>query len=259
MDTINNEEFVEDIAAAPAAGAGLTRRAFVRGLFVAAGGAGLGMTAFHLPGAAAQAVAGDAEKPTLYLVATAHNDTQWNWTVQHTIAHCIPDTMRPNWELFEKYPDYNFNYEGVIHYMWFKEYHPEEWPELQDWVRKGRWKLSGSWINAVDVERPSPESLFRQALYGQQFFRREFGQVSRDIYLPDCFGFPYSLPTIGRHSGLHRFSTQKFRLGRLVARRRSPWALGRPRTAPNWSSSLRPGAYGHKIRSDVAARPRLDQ
>ena len=240
----------------PAAEKKLTRRAFVKGALVVASGAGLGLTPFRLPGAEAQAdITGSTEKPTLYMIATAHNDTQWNWTVQHTIAHCIPDTMRPNWQLFEKYPAYTFNYEGVIHYMWFKEYHPEDWAELQSWVKKGRWKLSGSWINAVDVIVPSPESLFRQALYGQQFFRREFGRVSRDIYLPDCFGFPYSLPSIGRHSGLQSFSTQKFALwgGWFPA----PFSVGRWE-GPDGAelvTALRPGGYGARLRSDVALDP----
>ena len=232
----------------------VTRRAFLQGALVVVSATGLGLTRLPLPEAAAQGVAPTGVKPTIYLIATAHNDTQWNWTVQHTIRDCIPATMRPNWELFAKYPDYNFNYEGVIHYMFFKEYHPDEWPELQEWVRKGRWKLSGSWINAVDVCNPSAESLFRQALYGQQFFRREFGQVSRDIYLPDCFGFPYSLPTIGRHSGLFAFSTQKLSWGGWID---APFDVGRWE-GPDGSeivSALRPGAYTTRIRADVATDP----
>ena len=251
-----SEELTPDHTPAPTAA--LTRRAFIQGALVVVGATatGGGLTRLPLPAASAQAAGEDIVKPTIYLVATAHNDTQWNWTVQHTIRDCIPATMRPNWELFEKYPDYNFNYEGVIHYMFFKEYHPDEWPELQEWVRKGRWKLSGSWINAVDVCNPSAESLFRQALYGQQFFRREFGQVSRDIYLPDCFGFPYSLPTIGRHSGLQSFSTQKFDL--WGGWRPTPFDVGRWE-GPDGSelvSALKPGAYTTRIRADVARDPR---
>ena len=56
---------------------------------------------------------------------------------------------------------------------------------------------------------PSPESLMRQALYGKRFFRQEFGKVANDIYLPDCFGFGFALPSIAAHSGLSAFSTQK--------------------------------------------------
>jgi hypothetical protein len=37
--------------------------------------------------------------------------------------------------------------------------------------------LAGSWIDAVDPNMPSPESLFRQALYAQRFFRQEFNRA----------------------------------------------------------------------------------
>ncbi len=233
----------------------MTRRAFVKGTLLIAGGAGFGRAGLRRAGGAPAFSAASTDKPTLYMVATSHIDSQWNWTVQHVIAHCIPNTMQPNWALFEKYPAYNFNFEGVIHYMWFKEYHPEAWPELQSWVKKVRWKLSGSWINAVDVVNPSPESLFRQALYGQQFFRQEFGQVSSDIYLPDCFGFPYSLPTIGRHSGLTSFSTQKFDLwGGWF---RTPFSVGRWEGADGSQlvTALKPGAYNHDVHTDAATSP----
>lgn len=94
----------------------LTRRAFVKGVLVVVGASATGLIRLPLPTSAQEAAGAQSVKPTLYLIATAHNDTQWNWTVQHTIRDCIPATMRPNWELFLKYPDYNFNYEGVIHY-----------------------------------------------------------------------------------------------------------------------------------------------
>ncbi|HVH55856.1 MAG TPA: glycoside hydrolase family 38 C-terminal domain-containing protein [Vicinamibacterales bacterium] len=159
---------------------------------------------------------------TIYVVSTAHLDSQWNWTVQDTIRDFVPKTFYTNFELFEKYPNYIFNWEGAIHYMWFKEYFPDDWTRVQKYVADGRWRVSGSWINAVDVNMPSPESLFRHALYGQRFFREEFKKVSRDIYLPDCFGFPFSLPAIARASGLNSFSTQKLTWGRPI-----PFPVGR--------------------------------
>src|SRR5690349_10351387 len=161
-------------------------------------------------------------KPILYLVATAHLDTQWNWTVQDTIRQFIPNTFHTNFKFIDQYPHYTFNYEGAIHYMWFKEYHPDEWATLQKYVASGRWRLAGSWINAVDTNMPSPESLMRQALYGKRFFRQEFKKVSNDIYLPDCFGFGFALPSIAAHSGLSAFSTQKLTWGRPI-----PFAVGR--------------------------------
>ena len=70
-----------------------------------------------------------AAKPTLYIVSNSHLDTQWNWTVQDTIRLFVPPTFLDNFTLFERIPDYVFNYEGVIHYMWFKEYYPEQWAD----------------------------------------------------------------------------------------------------------------------------------
>jgi hypothetical protein len=56
---------------------------------------------------------------------------------------------------------------------------------------------------------PSAESVLRQILYGNQFFRHEFGKASPEYMLPDCFGFPTSLPSILAYAGIKGFSTQK--------------------------------------------------
>src|SRR5919109_1568803 len=73
-------------------------------------------------------------KPVLYVVGTSHLDSQWNWTVQDSIRSFVPATFFENFKRFERYPNYKFNYEGAIHYMWFKEYHPEAWPTLKNYV-----------------------------------------------------------------------------------------------------------------------------
>jgi alpha-mannosidase len=206
-------------------------------------------------GAARSQEPGAAQKPTLYLVSNSHLDTQWNWTVQDTIRELVPPTFFDNFKLFERFPSYTFNYEGAIHYMWFKEYFPEAWPTLQKYVASGRWRLAGSWVNAADTHVPSPESLMRQALYGKRFYRQEFGTVSQDIYLPDCFGFGFALPSIGAHSGLTAFSTQKLSWG---AARPAPFAVGRW-TGVDGSSlvaSLRGGDYTTRLRSDVSTDPK---
>ncbi len=196
-----------------------------------------------------------AARPTLYLVSNSHLDTQWNWTVQDTIRQFVPSTFFDNFALVDRFPDYTFNFEGAIHYMWFKEYHPDAWPRLQKYVADGRWRLSGSWVNAVDTNVPSPEALFRQALYGKRFFRREFGRVPLDIYLPDCFGFGFALPSIGAHSGLIAFSTQKLSWG---AARPTPFAVGQWKGPDGQAlvASLRAGDYVAEVRSDLSNDPK---
>jgi alpha-mannosidase len=192
---------------------------------------------------------------TLYIASNSHLDTQWNWTVQDTIRMYVPATFFENFKLFERYPDYVFNYEGAIHYMWFKEYYPEQWVTLRKYVGSGQWKLAGSWINAADPNVPSPEALMRQALYGKRFYRQQFGQASQDIYLPDCFGFGFALPSIGAHSGLKAFSTQKLAWGGAIP---TPFAVGLWQGADGSSlvASIRGGDYVSAIRSDVSTDPK---
>jgi alpha-mannosidase len=194
-------------------------------------------------------------KPALYVIGTAHLDSQWNWTVQDTIRQYVAPTFLDNFKLFERFPRYVFNYEGAIHYMWFKEYYPDAWPLLQKYVADGRWRLSGSWINAADVNVPSPESLMRQALYGKRFFRREFNRVSQDVYLPDCFGFGFALPSIAAHSGLSAFSTQKLTWGSSVP---IPFPIGRWKGVDGNDvvAALNPRDYVTRIRSDISTDPK---
>ena len=144
-----------------------------------------------------------------YLVSNAHLDSQWNWDVQTTISQYIPKTLFRNLTLIGKYPDYVFNCEAGIKYAWMKEYYPEDFERLREAVAAGRWHISGSSWEASDANVPSPESLTRNILMGQRFYQEEFGTVSTDIFLPDCFGFGLHLPAIAAHCGLIGFSTQK--------------------------------------------------
>jgi alpha-mannosidase len=149
----------------------------------------------------------------LYVVSTSHLDTQWRWTFQDTIHRYIPATLRENFELFEKFPTYKFSFEGAIRYMMAKEYYPEDYETLKKYIAEDRWCLSGSVIDTGDTNTVSPESLIRQILYGNGFFRKEFGKVSRDLLLPDCFGFSWVLPSVAHHCGLKGFSTSKLEWG----------------------------------------------
>lgn len=144
-----------------------------------------------------------------YMISNAHFDSQWNWDVQTSIDVYIRNTMVQNFWLLERYPDYVFNFEGGVKYSWMKEYYPEMYGQVKEWIRRGRWNVCGSTWDATDPNIPSPESFLRNILLGQQFYREEFGVRSNDIFLPDCFGFGYTLPTIAAHAGLIGFSTQK--------------------------------------------------
>lgn len=190
----------------------------------------------------------------LYAVGYAHLDTQWRWDFPTTIRHYIPATLNDNFALFEKYPNYVFNFTGSIRYQMMQEYYPEEFQRLREYVRAGRWHVVGSSVDEGDVNVPSAESIIRQVLYGNRYFRQAFDKSPVDFMLPDCFGFPASLPSIFAHCGLKGFVTQKLTWGS---------AVGVPFNVGFWEgpdgqgvvAALNPGPYVHRVRSDMSRHP----
>lgn len=145
----------------------------------------------------------------LYTIGYSHLDTEWNWEYPTTINEYIKTTMEDNFKLLEKYPDYIFNFTGSRRYNMMKEYYPESYKKVCDYIKQGRWFVSGSSVDEGEVNISSSESVIRQVLYGNLFFKREFNKQSVDYMLPDCFGFVATLPSVWNHAGLLGFSTQK--------------------------------------------------
>ena len=151
----------------------------------------------------------DLTKPTLFIVPYSHLDDMWRWSYPQTIRDFLKNTLDENFAAFEEYPHFRFNWSGASRYAMIKEYYPERYKELKEWIAAGRWFPSGSsWVEN-DTNVPSTESIIRQILVGRKFFWDEFGKESFEFMLPDCFGFSYSLPSVLSHCGIRGFSTQK--------------------------------------------------
>lgn len=190
----------------------------------------------------------------LYCVGYAHLDTQWRWDFCTTIDRYIRDTLEQNFDRFEAFPGYVFNFTGSVRYEMMKEYYPELYAQLKEHVAAGRWFVSGSSVDEGDVNVPSAEAIIRQVLYGNEFFRREFGKESLDFMLPDCFGFPASMPSIWAHCGLLGFSTQKLTWGSAVG---IPFKIG-VWEGPDGKSIIAafdPGPYVGAIKGRVDTNP----
>jgi alpha-mannosidase len=188
----------------------------------------------------------------LYEVGYSHLDTQWRWTYPQVIREFIPNTVHENLPLFEKYPHYVFNWSGANRYRLMQEYHPDDFAKVREWVAKGRWFPAGSSWEENDVNVPSTESLVRQILFGHEYFMKEFGRESCEYLLPDCFGFPASLPSVLAHCGLRGFSTQKLTWGSAVG---VPFNVG-VWEGPDGQSviaAFNPGAYIAKVTNDLSA------
>ena len=167
-------------------------------------------------------------QPKAYLVSDAHLDTQWNWDIQTTIKEYVWNTIDQNLKLLDKYPNYVFNFEGGIKYAWMKEYFPREYELMKKHIADGRWHICGASWDATDAIVPSIESAIRNVMLGQEFYRNEFGVESTDIFLPDCFGFGWTLPTIASHCGLIGFSSQKlgWRQNAFHGDKKYPYTVG---------------------------------
>jgi len=68
-----------------------------------------------------------------------------------------------------------------------------------------------------DCNIPNGESLVRQFLFGKRYFRRELASDPQTAWLPDCFGFCYSLPQIMKECGIRRFVTTKLSWNQFTA------------------------------------------
>ncbi|MBQ8766026.1 MAG: hypothetical protein IJZ16_04420 [Clostridia bacterium] len=152
-------------------------------------------------------------KKRIYTIANAHLDTIWSWDFETTVGKYIYNTLNENFKRFEKYPEYKFNFEGSYRYELIKEYYPQMWEKMKSYIAQGRWNVCGSAFENGDVNVPSPEALFRNILLGNEYFEKNFGKRSCDIFLPDCFGFGYALPSIMHHANLKGFTTQKLTWG----------------------------------------------
>lgn len=204
------------------------------------------------------------KQPALYVVGYAHLDTEWRWEYPQVIREYLPSTMHDNFKLFEKYPHYIFNFSGANRYRLMKEYYPADFEKVKEYVKKGRWFAAGSSMEEGDVNTPSAETIIRQILYGNRWFRKEFGKASAEYMLPDCFGFPASLPTILAHSGVKGFSTQKLVWGSSApgggpeSREQTP--EGTPFNVGVWIgpdgesvlAGLNPGSYSAGIDTDLS-------
>lgn len=220
-----------------------------------------GLSAALLALASAQAYGDGAKTPvhkrdltkgdTLYVVPYAHLDTQWRWAYPQVVRDFIAKTLHDNFALIDQYPHYVFNFSGSRRYEMMKEYYPAEYQRLKGYIAAGRWFPCGSSVDEGDANVPSAESLIRHVLYGNHFFRREFGVASHEFMLPDCFGFPYALPTILSHCGIQGFSTQKLTWGSAVG---IPFKVGTWEGPDGHSivAALDPGSYGGGVDEDLS-------
>ncbi len=141
-------------------------------------------------------------------VGHAHIDSAWLWPIRETVRKCAR-TFASATRMMDTYPEYRFVCSQAAQYDWMERQYPALFGRISERVARGQWQPVGAmWVEA-DMNLPSGESLVRQMVYGQRYFETRFGARCKDVWIPDVFGYPASLPQIFAAGGCDRFVTQK--------------------------------------------------
>ena len=145
---------------------------------------------------------------TISAIGNSHIDLAYLWPLRETIRKGAR-TFSTVLTLMDRYPDYVFGQSQPQIYQWMKERYPALYERIKARVAEGRWELHGALWVECDTNIPSGESMARQILYGQRFWRAEFGKQSEMVWLPDTFGYSGILPQLMRKAGIRYFMTHK--------------------------------------------------
>ncbi len=149
-----------------------------------------------------------AAQSKIILTGHSHIDVAWLWRIQESIRKSARTFMNVT-SLMDVYPDMTFGQSQAVLYQMMKDHYPEIYEKIKEKVANGQWDICGNvWVEA-DTNLASGEALIRQVLYGTEFFKKEFGKVSKTYWLPDCFGFTWALPQIIKGCGMENFITSK--------------------------------------------------
>ncbi len=151
-----------------------------------------------------------ARRSSHRVIATghAHIDTAWLWPTRETVRKCTR-TFASAVRLMDDFPEFRFVCSQAQQYSWIEREQPELFERIRVKAHGGQWvPVGGMWVEP-DMNLPSGESLARQIVFGQRYFEQHFGRRCTEVWIPDVFGYPASLPQLFAAGGMRRFVTQK--------------------------------------------------
>ncbi|MDJ0773817.1 MAG: alpha-mannosidase [Mastigocoleus sp. MO_167.B18] len=152
----------------------------------------------------------DLPKLKIFLLGHAHLDMAWLWRVSET-WQAAKNTFESVLQLQEDFSELIFCHSTPALYDWIEQNYPKLFNAIEQKIKVGRWEnVGGMWVEP-ELNLISGESIVRQLLYGQHYALEKFGKISRVVWLPDSFGFCWSLPQFLINAGIEYFVTQKLR------------------------------------------------
>ena len=140
----------------------------------------------------------------VYLICNSHIDPVWLWRWDEGASETL-STFRAVADFLDEYPDLIFNHNESLLYEWIEEYDPPLFERIKAFVKTGRWEIIGGWFLQPDVNIPSGESIIRQIVKGQRYFKDRFGKVPVTANNFDSFGHSRGLVQILQKSGYKQY------------------------------------------------------
>ena len=142
------------------------------------------------------------------LVGHSHLDIAYYWRRIHAVQKNAR-TVLIQLRLMDKYPEFRYTHTQAYTYETLEKYYPELFAELKEKIASGQFEPVGAMYIEPDCNVPAAESLIRQFLYGQHYFREKFGKTVDNAWLPDVFGNSWIMPQIMKKSGVDYFVSNK--------------------------------------------------
>lgn len=155
---------------------------------------------------------GDALEITA--IGHSHIDLAWLWPLRETKRKGGRTFSTMN-ELMDRYPDYIFGASQPQLLQWCKDMYPGLYAKIKQRHKEGRFEVQGGLWVECDTNVTGGEALVRQLLYGKRFWREEFGDDQKMLWLPDVFGYSAQIPQIMKKSGIDYFMTIKMSWNRV--------------------------------------------
>ncbi|PHV69256.1 alpha-mannosidase [Sporanaerobium hydrogeniformans] len=142
------------------------------------------------------------------LVAHSHLDIAYYWRKIHTVQKNAR-TCLIQLRLMDRYPEFKYCHTQAYTYEMLEKHFPEIFEEVKARIKEGRFEVVGGMYVEPDCNLPTAESIVRQCMYGQHYFREKFDITVDNCWLPDVFGNSWILPQILQKSGMKYFVSNK--------------------------------------------------
>lgn len=155
-----------------------------------------------------QPLAESIKERQFHLLGHAHLDLAWLWPIQET-WEVAQKTFNSVLNLQKDFSHLKFGHTSSVLYEWIEKNRSDLFKQIQEAYKAKLWELLGGMWVEPEVNLISGESLIRQLLYGQNYFKEKFGTITKVAWLPDTFGFPWQLAQILKQAGIEYFVTGK--------------------------------------------------